>query len=70
MIQQYEHSRFAHCTCTVIKITSDCLSIDLPVFPSELPEKAERIRAVYQKIDELPPANYNTLERLIYHLVR
>ncbi|XP_028282689.1 unconventional myosin-IXb isoform X2 [Parambassis ranga] len=36
----------------------------------ELPEKAERLRAVYQKIDELPPANYNTLERLIYHLVR
>ncbi|XP_040910848.1 unconventional myosin-IXb isoform X2 [Toxotes jaculatrix] len=36
----------------------------------ELPEKAERIRAVYQKVDELPPANYNTLERLIFHLVR
>ncbi|XP_053185774.1 unconventional myosin-IXb-like [Scomber japonicus] len=36
----------------------------------ELPEKAERIRAVYQKVDELPPANYNTLERLIFHLVK
>ncbi|XP_070700770.1 unconventional myosin-IXb [Pempheris klunzingeri] len=36
----------------------------------ELPEKADRIRAVYQKLDELPPANYNTLERLIFHLVR
>ncbi|XP_074507892.1 unconventional myosin-IXb isoform X2 [Sebastes fasciatus] len=36
----------------------------------ELPEKAERIRAVYQKCDELPPANFNTLERLIFHLVR
>ncbi|KAM8850087.1 unconventional myosin-IXb isoform 3-T3 [Spinachia spinachia] len=36
----------------------------------ELPEKAERIRAVYQKVDELPPANYSTLERLIFHLVR
>ncbi|XP_068426009.1 unconventional myosin-IXb isoform X2 [Clinocottus analis] len=36
----------------------------------ELPEKAERIRAVYQKVDELPSANYNTLERLIFHLVR
>ncbi|CAN9503460.1 unnamed protein product [Ophioblennius macclurei] len=36
----------------------------------ELPEKCERIRAVYQKVDELPPANYNTLERLIFHLVR
>lgn len=37
---------------------------------SELPERAEKIRAVYQKVDELPPANYNTLERLIFHLVR
>ncbi|XP_051254648.1 unconventional myosin-IXb isoform X1 [Dicentrarchus labrax] len=36
----------------------------------ELPERAERVRAVYQKVDELPPANYNTLERLIFHLVR
>ncbi|XP_055359699.1 unconventional myosin-IXb isoform X2 [Betta splendens] len=36
----------------------------------ELPEKAERIKAIYQKIDELPPANYATLERLIFHLVR
>lgn len=38
--------------------------------PSELPDRAEKIRAVYQKVDELPPANYNTLERLIFHLVR
>ncbi|XP_029309777.1 unconventional myosin-IXb isoform X2 [Cottoperca gobio] len=37
---------------------------------AELPEKAERIRAVYQKVEELPPANFNTLERLIFHLVR
>ncbi|XP_078120329.1 unconventional myosin-IXb isoform X2 [Sander vitreus] len=36
----------------------------------ELPESTERIRAVYQKVDELPPANFNTLERLIFHLVR
>uniref|UniRef100_A0A667YPB8 Uncharacterized protein n=1 Tax=Myripristis murdjan TaxID=586833 RepID=A0A667YPB8_9TELE len=36
----------------------------------ELPEKCERIRAVYQKVDELPSANYNTLERLIFHLVK
>lgn len=36
----------------------------------ELPERVERLRAVYQKVDELPPANYNTLERLIFHLVR
>lgn len=36
----------------------------------ELPERSERLRAVYQKVDELPPANYYTLERLIFHLVR
>ncbi|XP_042353404.1 unconventional myosin-IXb [Plectropomus leopardus] len=36
----------------------------------ELPEKSERIKAVYQKVEELPPANFNTLERLIFHLVR
>uniref|UniRef100_A0A8C6UZG9 Myosin IXb n=1 Tax=Neogobius melanostomus TaxID=47308 RepID=A0A8C6UZG9_9GOBI len=37
---------------------------------AELPERSEQIRAVYQKVDELPPSNYNTLERLIFHLVR
>uniref|UniRef100_A0A3B3XL47 Myosin IXb n=1 Tax=Poecilia mexicana TaxID=48701 RepID=A0A3B3XL47_9TELE len=37
---------------------------------AELPENQERIRAVYQKVDELPPANYHTLERLIFHLVK
>ncbi|CAB1417699.1 unnamed protein product [Pleuronectes platessa] len=37
---------------------------------AELPENDDRIRAVYQKVDELPPANHNTLERLIFHLVR
>ncbi|KAM4605669.1 unconventional myosin-IXb isoform 2-T3 [Polymixia lowei] len=37
---------------------------------AELPEKSERMRAIYQKVDELPSANYNTLERLIFHLVK
>ncbi|KAM3866271.1 unconventional myosin-IXb [Diretmus argenteus] len=37
---------------------------------AELPERSERIRAIYQKVDELPSANYNTLERLIFHLVK
>lgn len=37
---------------------------------AELPERTERIRAVYQKVEELPPSNYKTLERLIFHLVR
>ncbi|XP_056148607.1 unconventional myosin-IXb isoform X2 [Lampris incognitus] len=36
----------------------------------ELPERSERMRALYQKLDALPSANYNTLERLIFHLVR
>ena len=39
-------------------------------FPAELPEKSERIRAIYQKVDELPESNYSTLERLIFHLVK
>uniref|UniRef100_A0AAX7VQC5 Myosin IXb n=1 Tax=Astatotilapia calliptera TaxID=8154 RepID=A0AAX7VQC5_ASTCA len=34
----------------------------------ELPEEEERIKAVYQKLEELPPANFSTLERLIFHL--
>uniref|UniRef100_A0A8C5BWW2 Myosin IXb n=1 Tax=Gadus morhua TaxID=8049 RepID=A0A8C5BWW2_GADMO len=37
---------------------------------AELPEKSERIRAIYQKVDELPESNYSTLERLIFHLVK
>ncbi|XP_070397713.1 unconventional myosin-IXb isoform X3 [Nothobranchius furzeri] len=37
---------------------------------TELPENSERLKAVYKKIDELPPANYNTLERLLFHLVK
>ncbi|RVE62098.1 hypothetical protein OJAV_G00177130 [Oryzias javanicus] len=36
----------------------------------ELPETSEKIKAVYQKVDELPPANYSTLERLVFHLVK
>uniref|UniRef100_A0A8C7J5Q5 Myosin IXb n=1 Tax=Oncorhynchus kisutch TaxID=8019 RepID=A0A8C7J5Q5_ONCKI len=36
----------------------------------ELPEQSERLRAVYQKLDELPSANFKTLERLVFHLVR
>uniref|UniRef100_A0A8K9UUH4 Myosin IXb n=1 Tax=Oncorhynchus mykiss TaxID=8022 RepID=A0A8K9UUH4_ONCMY len=36
----------------------------------ELPEQSERLRAVYQKLDELPSANFQTLERLVFHLVR
>uniref|UniRef100_A0A674E5Y3 Myosin IXb n=1 Tax=Salmo trutta TaxID=8032 RepID=A0A674E5Y3_SALTR len=36
----------------------------------ELPEQSEQLRAVYQKLDELPSANFKTLERLVFHLVR
>ncbi|XP_052319908.1 unconventional myosin-IXb-like isoform X4 [Oncorhynchus keta] len=36
----------------------------------ELPEQSEQLRAVYQKLDDLPPSNFNTLERLVFHLVR
>ncbi|KAM3876092.1 unconventional myosin-IXb [Diretmus argenteus] len=36
----------------------------------ELPEKQEQLHAVYKVLEELPTANFNTLERLIFHLVR
>ncbi|XP_036969623.1 unconventional myosin-IXb isoform X3 [Acanthopagrus latus] len=36
----------------------------------ELPEKQEQLHAVYKVLEELPTANYNTLERLVFHLVR
>uniref|UniRef100_UPI0037E7631F unconventional myosin-IXb isoform X3 n=1 Tax=Semicossyphus pulcher TaxID=241346 RepID=UPI0037E7631F len=36
----------------------------------ELPEKQEQLQAVYKVLEELPTANFNTLERLVFHLVR
>ncbi|XP_060888978.1 si:zfos-588f8.1 isoform X2 [Labrus mixtus] len=36
----------------------------------ELPEKQEQLHTVYKGLEELPPANFNTLERLVFHLVR
>ncbi|CAJ1060581.1 unconventional myosin-IXb isoform X1 [Xyrichtys novacula] len=36
----------------------------------ELPEKQEQLHAVYKVLEELPSANFNTLERLVFHLVR
>ncbi|XP_034736917.1 unconventional myosin-IXb isoform X3 [Etheostoma cragini] len=36
----------------------------------ELPEKQEQLQAIYKVLEELPPANFNTLERLVFHLVR
>ncbi|KAK2835513.1 hypothetical protein Q5P01_015997 [Channa striata] len=36
----------------------------------ELPEKQEQLCAIYKVLEELPPANFNTLERLVFHLVR
>ncbi|XP_034385919.1 unconventional myosin-IXb isoform X2 [Cyclopterus lumpus] len=36
----------------------------------ELPEKQEQLHAVYKGLEELPMANFNTLERLVFHLVR
>lgn len=38
--------------------------------PTDLPEKQEQLQAIYKVIEELPPANFITLERLIFHLVR
>ncbi|CAL8308382.1 unnamed protein product [Lota lota] len=36
----------------------------------ELPEKQEQLHAIYKVLEELPTANFNTLERLVFHLVR
>ncbi|XP_054903546.1 unconventional myosin-IXb isoform X5 [Poeciliopsis prolifica] len=36
----------------------------------ELPEKQEQLQAIYKVLEELPTANFNTLERLIFHLVK
>ncbi|XP_038144527.1 unconventional myosin-IXb isoform X2 [Cyprinodon tularosa] len=36
----------------------------------ELPEKQEQLQAIYKVLEELPTANFSTLERLIFHLVR
>lgn len=39
-------------------------------FSTDLPEKQEQLHSIYKVLEELPPANFNTLERLIFHLVR
>ncbi|CAL9696193.1 unnamed protein product [Knipowitschia caucasica] len=36
----------------------------------ELPEKQEQLHTIYKELEELPTANFNTLERLVFHLVR
>ncbi|XP_075759078.1 unconventional myosin-IXb isoform X2 [Pelodiscus sinensis] len=36
----------------------------------ELPEKQEQLVAIYTVLEQLPQANHNTLERLIFHLVK
>ncbi|XP_026554658.1 unconventional myosin-IXb isoform X4 [Pseudonaja textilis] len=36
----------------------------------ELPEKQEQLCAVYSVLEQLPQANHDTLERLIFHLVK
>ncbi|NXH15725.1 MYO9B protein, partial [Bucco capensis] len=36
----------------------------------ELPEKQEQLCAIYSVLEQLPRANFNTLERLIFHLVK
>ncbi|XP_076149808.1 unconventional myosin-IXb isoform X1 [Alosa pseudoharengus] len=37
---------------------------------AELPDKPDQLHAMYRTIEELPPSHYNTLERLVFHLVR
>lgn len=43
---------------------------DILLLLLDLPEKSERVRAIYKKVEDLPTPNYNVLERLIFHLVR
>ncbi|MCJ8731902.1 hypothetical protein PDJAM_G00204560 [Pangasius djambal] len=40
------------------------------LYAADVPEKSERLQAIYRKIEELPAPNYTTLERLIFHLVK
>ncbi|KAA0719465.1 Hippocampus abundant transcript 1 protein [Triplophysa tibetana] len=40
------------------------------LYAADLPEPSERLRAIYNQLDDLPPSNFSTLERLIFHLVR
>ncbi|XP_073792326.1 unconventional myosin-IXb isoform X19 [Danio rerio] len=40
------------------------------LYAIELPEKQEQLQAIYRVLEQLPTANFNTLERLIFHLVR
>uniref|UniRef100_A0AAY5EX16 Myosin IXb n=1 Tax=Electrophorus electricus TaxID=8005 RepID=A0AAY5EX16_ELEEL len=40
------------------------------LYAIDLPEKSERLRAVYRKLEDLPTSNFDTLERLIFHLVK
>ncbi|XP_058419635.1 unconventional myosin-IXb isoform X3 [Diceros bicornis minor] len=36
----------------------------------ELPEKQEQLAAIYAVLEHLPEANHNSLERLVFHLVK
>ncbi|XP_046892934.1 unconventional myosin-IXb [Hypomesus transpacificus] len=36
----------------------------------ELPDRPDQLHAIYKVLEQLPSANFNTLERLIFHLVR
>lgn len=42
----------------------------MPWAPLELPEKQEQLAAIYAVLEHLPEANHNSLERLIFHLVK
>lgn len=50
----------------------NCVFFLMMCFPlwTDLPEKLEQLHAIYKVLEELPPANFSTLERLIFHLVR
>ncbi|XP_058250213.1 unconventional myosin-IXb-like isoform X2 [Hemibagrus wyckioides] len=59
--------------CWLRELPDPLMTFDLYndfLYAADLPEKSERLRAIYRKLEELPSPNYNTLERLIFHLVR
>lgn len=61
-LSQHTQHSVGNCVCV----------IEMMSFPllTDLPEKQEQLHAIYKVLEELPPANFNTLERLIFHLVR
>ncbi|ELW67190.1 Myosin-IXb [Tupaia chinensis] len=71
------HKIQSYCSYTcgrkVSSLRSGTLSANIPqagARQAELPEKQEQLAAIYAVLEHLPEANHNSLERLIFHLVK